>query len=173
MEGKRGSECLLKPVSNIDFNPLKILDISETKATQTKFKFNVNEGSSDPEHSAIHFLKTEFPRFVTMTAWRKKGAATNMLDNYKYVVSFAQDPDNKHRYIFGGLFYVEDLPNVKDIIDGIGYRLYLDQSKNIQENIGKLAVITNELVKRSISRTYDSTRELSLSIDHKSDMNFS
>ena len=71
------------------------------------------------------------------------------------------------------LFYVEDLPNVKDIIDGIGYRLYLDQSKNIQENIGKLAVITNELVKRSISRTYDSTRELSLSIDHKSDMNFS
>ncbi|WP_436670009.1 hypothetical protein [Lactiplantibacillus plantarum] len=23
MEGKRGSECLLKPVSNIDFNPIK------------------------------------------------------------------------------------------------------------------------------------------------------
>lgn len=22
MEGKRGSECLLKPVSNIDFNPI-------------------------------------------------------------------------------------------------------------------------------------------------------
>ncbi|WP_181387792.1 hypothetical protein [Liquorilactobacillus hordei] len=25
MEGKRGSECLLKPVSNIDFNP-KLVD---------------------------------------------------------------------------------------------------------------------------------------------------
>ena len=69
----KGLRSNLKPVSNIDFNPdfimdelLKILDISETKATQTKF--NVNEGSSDPEHSAIHFLKTEFPRFVTMTA---------------------------------------------------------------------------------------------------------
>ncbi|MBT0902354.1 hypothetical protein KJR35_06655 [Streptococcus lutetiensis] len=24
MEGKRGSECLLKPVSNIDFNPINL-----------------------------------------------------------------------------------------------------------------------------------------------------
>ena len=26
MEGKRGSECLLKPVSNIDFNPNQVND---------------------------------------------------------------------------------------------------------------------------------------------------
>ena len=30
MEGKRGSECLLKSVSNIDFNPPMILDLSKT-----------------------------------------------------------------------------------------------------------------------------------------------
>ncbi|WCZ14857.1 hypothetical protein [Lacticaseibacillus paracasei] len=31
MEGKRGSECLLKSVSNIDFNPLlKAMDIKIT-----------------------------------------------------------------------------------------------------------------------------------------------
>ena len=30
MEGKRGSECLLKPVSNIDFNPFEILDYFST-----------------------------------------------------------------------------------------------------------------------------------------------
>ena len=27
MEGKRGSECLLKPVSNIDFNPTDSVDL--------------------------------------------------------------------------------------------------------------------------------------------------
>ena len=30
MEGKRGSECLLKPVSNIDFNPDRLQDIAQS-----------------------------------------------------------------------------------------------------------------------------------------------
>lgn len=38
MEGKRGSECLLKPVSNIDFNPkqkeAKQAKIARDKATR-------------------------------------------------------------------------------------------------------------------------------------------
>lgn len=34
MEGKRGSECLLKPVSNIDFNPELVRQIQETPYLQ-------------------------------------------------------------------------------------------------------------------------------------------
>ncbi|QHM32648.1 hypothetical protein [Lactiplantibacillus plantarum] len=30
MEGKRGSECLLKSVSNIDFNPDRLQDIAQS-----------------------------------------------------------------------------------------------------------------------------------------------
>ncbi|KZT87958.1 Sortase A LPXTG specific [Lactiplantibacillus plantarum] len=30
MEGKRGSECLLKSVSNIDFNPEMTLSLNQT-----------------------------------------------------------------------------------------------------------------------------------------------
>ena len=33
MEGKRGSECLLKSVSNIDFNPLSSMFTCENNAT--------------------------------------------------------------------------------------------------------------------------------------------
>ncbi|CAJ1180885.1 hypothetical protein [Companilactobacillus paralimentarius] len=41
MEGKRGSECLLKPVSNIDFNPL--LNIFFKEETESKFKFDISK----------------------------------------------------------------------------------------------------------------------------------
>lgn len=35
MEGKRGSECLLKSVSNIDFNPNCLLDGAQFKVNAT------------------------------------------------------------------------------------------------------------------------------------------
>ncbi len=41
MEGKRGSECLLKPVSNIDFNPYSDFYHYDTKSNDfgTKFQY--------------------------------------------------------------------------------------------------------------------------------------
>ncbi len=37
MEGKRGSECLLKPVSNIDFNPMLCIDEFRSTGKQMSF----------------------------------------------------------------------------------------------------------------------------------------
>lgn len=100
-----------------------------------------------------------------MTAWRNSGPNSN-LDDFDYVISFARDPVNNKRYLFGGLYYVENLPNVKNIRDQEGYRLYLDQKT--KEKIGKLSVILNDTPKPTYGVKYQTIKDIGLLLEVES-----
>jgi len=136
---------------------LKILNLSEEQAQETKFKFNLNV-DGDKDRPAEQLLKNHFDDFVNMTAFRQDKSGTNKLDNVKYVVSFAKDDYYSDRYLFGGLFYVEPVENVKAVNNDIGYRLYLDTTT--RKYIKKLWVVVNNSVGMSILRKYDSASQL-------------
>lgn len=136
---------------------LKILNLSEEQAQEARFKFNLNV-NGNKNRPAKQLLKNHFNDFVNMTAFRQSKSGNNKLDNAKYVVSFAKDDFYPDRYLFGGLFYVEPLANVKEINNDTGYRLYLDTTT--EKYIKKLWVVVDKGVGMSIMRKYDSASQL-------------
>lgn len=146
------------------FDFLDELGITEEQASRTKFKFNISV-DGDPNKPAFKLLKNNFSGFLTMTAWRNSGPNSN-LDDFDYVISFARDPVNNKRYLFGGLYYVENLPNVKNIRDQEGYRLYLDQKT--KEKIGKLSVILNDTPKPTYGVKYQTIKDIGLLLEVES-----
>lgn len=104
--------------------------------SETKVKFNMNDG----EFQAWDLLRADendekFKRWIRMNAWKSaSGQANNNLNNVKYLLSFAQYyPFGAQYYIFGGLFKVEQIPEVKS---GEGYKLtLLDDFKEYRKRL--------------------------------------
>lgn len=136
---------------------LEILNLSEEKALNTKFKFNLNV-DGNKNRSAEQLLKHHFDDFINMTAFRQAKSGTNNLDNAKYVVSLAKDTYYTNRYLFGGLYYVEPLSNLKNIDNAVGYRLYSDTTT--QKYIKNMWVVVNKNVGMAITRNYKSAEQI-------------
>lgn len=140
---------------------LETLNFSEDMLKKTKFKFNINE--DDPDRTAINLLKNNFEGFKIMTAYRDTTSKNLNLDNISYVVSFARSEGDKTKFVFGGLYYVEMLP--EKVEKGVGYRLYLDQDTN--DLINNLTVSFDESIGRTYLRYYDSVKNHIESVDIK------
>lgn len=87
-----------------------------------KVKLNMNSGG-DATKSAWGYLLDDDKKLVNMNSFRTK-QSNNNLDNYKYLMAFAQYyPYGKDYFVFGGIYKVEKI--IPEIEDGIGYKLTL------------------------------------------------
>lgn len=90
---------------------------------KTKVKFNIND--ADPDRPAWDYLikGEDNTDWIRMNAHRKK-QSSNDLDNYDYLLAFAQYyPYGPNYYIFGGMYKVEKI--IPEVNDQQGYNLTL------------------------------------------------
>ena len=97
-----------------DFMPVDFPD-------KTKVKFNMNAGNTDLR--AWDYLLKDDPEWVTMNAYKRKQANSN-LNRADYLLTFAQYyPYGPQYYIFGGMYRVEKI--IPEVFDAVGYKLTL------------------------------------------------
>jgi len=102
----------------------------------TKVKFNMNdEGIPAWDLLRANEDDEKYKNWIRMNAWKSaSGQANNNLNNAKYLLSFAQYyPLGTQYYIFGGLYKVEQIPEIKS---GEGYKLtLLDDFKEYRKRL--------------------------------------
>jgi hypothetical protein len=95
---------------------------------------------------------SEYAKWIEMNAHRKKHYNNN-LDDYDYLLAFAQYNDlGQNYYIFGGMYKVEKI--IPEVINGTGYKLTL--MDNFKEYRRRLIIKTSTTVSQSYGRVYDS-----------------
>ena len=138
----------------IKFEEIFKLD-SLGKKNKIKFKFNMNNDNRDTK--ALDQLLDDTELWIPLNAHRKGNhQANNNLDNYDYLVSFAQYyPYGNDYYMFGGIYkIVERYLNVND---GVGYKLELCTEFNKYRK--RVIIKLEKPVGQTYGRTYKSVIE--------------
>ena len=103
-------------ISFTDFFPVN-------NPNRTKVKFNMNAGDRNLRAWDYLINGEEDPDWIRMNA-HKKVHANNNLNNYDYLLAFAQYyPYGPNYYIFGGMYKVEKI--LPEVFDTTGYKLTL------------------------------------------------
>lgn len=99
-----------------DFFPVK-------NPNRTKVKFNMKDGDRNLRAWDYLINDEEDPDWIRMNS-HKKVHANNNLNNYDYLLAFAQYyPYGTNYYIFGGMYKVEKI--LPEVFDTTGYKLTL------------------------------------------------
>lgn len=119
MEGKRGSECLLKPVSNIDFNPLQEFVRSQNKSTQSEALSLAYEYWLKQDFGkTVAELKHDFSEFTTVNANDSGSKGLLYHSDVAAKLNNLENPDNPVRSVFAVAKLSEgwDVLNLYDIV---------------------------------------------------------
>jgi hypothetical protein len=152
------SEKNINGVFTMEESVVKLKDFmrfDNIPTSKIKVKFNMN--AEDNNLLAWDYLKyddgtSEYAKWIEMNALRKKHYNNN-LDDYDYLLAFAQYNDlGQNYYIFGGMYKVEKI--IPEVINGTGYKLTL--MDNFKEYRRRLIIKTSTTVSQSYGRVYDS-----------------
>lgn len=104
----------------------------EIDATNTKVKFNMNNGN--PNEPAWDYLRDDCEQWIGMNSWKTK-QSNNNFTHAKYVLAFAQYyPYGPNYFIFGRLYKIEKI--TPEVWNTHGYKLILlDEFKEYRKRL--------------------------------------